>query len=255
MIKFDNDLKIFYSTKINDSFIFSGFGTRALGDGRKTGEIIDFFQKNKINFQKLVVLGQIHSVNIFFYNNLKDERKIIKIDDYDGIITNQRGVVLTVRTADCLPIIFADKKKGLIGISHQGWRGSLKKMVLRMIDNFLEQGAKKQNIIVAIGPGINQCCYNIDDDRCFQFFEEFDGYSQKVFSIKKGRKYLNLALLNFLLLLDKGIKKENIDFFPFCTACDRKNFFSYRRERKKGLSGEMFSFIIMTSEMRRMTYG
>lgn len=248
MIKFDKKLKIFYSTKINNSLFFSGFGTRALGDSRITGRIIDFFQKNKINFRKLLLLGQIHSANIFLYN-VNDGKRILKIDYYDGIITNQAGVVLTVRTADCLPIVFVEKKEGLIGISHQGWRGSLKKMVLRMIDNLFKHGAKKQNIIVVIGPGINQCCYDIDDNRYFQFFKEFEDYSDKVFSVKKGRKYLNLALLNYLLLIDKGIKKENIDFFPFCTACDRKNFFSYRRELKKGLSGEMFSFIVKTSSV------
>lgn len=244
MIKFDKNLKIFYSTKINDSIFFSGFGTRFLGDGRKMINIIDFFRKNKIDHEKIIILEQIHSVNIYFFKN-NDKREIIIVNDTDGIITRRNRMVITVRTADCLPIVFADKKEKIIGISHQGWRGSLKRMVTKMVDEMINNGADKKNIVVAIGPGINQCCYNVDLDRYYQFLETFDGYSKKVFVDKKGEKYLNLLLLNYLMLIDYGIKKENIDFFPFCTACDRKRFFSFRRDRKMGLAGEMFSFILL----------
>lgn len=244
MIKFDKNLKIFYSTKINDSIFFSGFGTRFLGDGRKMINIIDFFRKNKIDHEKIIIPEQIHSVNIYFFKN-NDKREIIIVNDTDGIITRRNRMVITVRTADCLPIVFADKKEKIIGISHQGWRGSLKRMVTKMVDEMIKNGADKKNIVVAIGPGINQCCYNVDLDRYYQFLETFDGYSKKVFVDKKGEKYLNLLLLNYLMLIDYGIKKENIDFFPFCTACDRKRFFSFRRDRKMGLAGEMFSFILL----------
>jgi YfiH family protein len=145
-------------------------------------------------------------------------------------------------TADCCPIIFAEKKEGIIGISHHGWRGSVKKFAVKIIDRMIDEGARKENINIAIGPAIGECCYDVDNDRYYEFREEFDGFTNKIFHHRGGRWHLNLAMLNYLLLLEVGIKKENIDFFPFCTKCDKDRFFSFRRDRKT-IHSEMFSFI------------
>lgn len=242
MIKYDNHLKIFYSSLINDGFYFSGFSTKELGDGRKIGVIFDFFKKNNLQFRKIVVLEQIHSANIIFFESSSNDRVFEKISDTDGIITKEKNTILVVRSADCLPLVFVEKETGIIAISHQGWRGSIKRMAQKMIDKIVEVGGKKEKIIVAFGPAIGQCCYHIDEDRYYQFKEEFDGYSDKIFSYRRGKIFLNLGLLNYLLLLEKGIDKRKIDFFPFCTKCDKKRFFSFRRDSKKDY-GEMFNFI------------
>jgi YfiH family protein len=242
MIKYDNNLKIFSSSLINDDFYFiSGFSTKALGDGRKINVIFDFFQKNKFSFKKIVVLEQIHSTNINFFNS-KTNSILEKISDTDGVITKDKETVLIVRNADCLPLVFVEKENGLIGISHQGWRGSIKRMAKKMVDKMLELGGKKEKIIVGFGPAIGQCCYHIDEERYYQFKQEFDGYSDKIFSYRQGKIFLNLSLLNYLLLLDEGVSEKNIDFFPFCTKCDKNRFFSFRRDNKKNY-GEMFNFI------------
>jgi len=243
MLTYNSDLKIFYSTLVNDNHFFSGFGTRDLGDGRNLRNIFQFLHQNKIDYKKLVVLEQIHSVNVASFNE-EGEGNLIKIEETDGVITNKKKTVLLVRTADCLPIIFVEKSAGLIGISHQGWRGSFKKMVIRIVEKMVQAGAEGKRILVAIGPGIGSCCYNIDADRYYQFLEEFDGYANKIFTVRRGKRYLNLMLFNYLLLKEAGIKEKNIDFFPFCTCCDKKRFFSFRRDKKKDY-GEMFSFVIM----------
>jgi len=116
-------------------------------------------------------------------------------------------------------------------------------MAVKMVEEMVANGGSRQSIVAAIGPGINQCCYDIDDDRYYQFLEELDGYSDKVFLVHHGNKYLNLSMLNYLQLIKAGISKKNIDYFPFCTKCDKKRFFSYRRD-KKAEFGEMFSFIM-----------
>lgn len=245
MIVFDSDLKIFYSNKINDSDYFSGFSTKELGNSLNMDNIWQFFSQNEIKYKKLVFLEQIHSANIEVFS-LDGNDHLKKIDDTDGVITKEDSVILIVRTADCLPIIFVEKSKRLIGVSHQGWRGSLKKLAIKMVDKLVDKGANKKEILVAIGPGIGACCYDIDDDRYYQFLEEFDGYSDKIFHLERGKRHLNLALLNYLLLINAGVKKENIDFFPFCTSCDKKRFFSFRRDKKKDF-GEMFSFVLRRS--------
>lgn len=242
MITYDDNLKIFTSSLINDDRYFSGFSTRYLGDGRRIDNIFRFFKENNISYRKVVIPEQIHSVNIEVFEP-KTKENFEKISETDGVITKESETVLTVVTADCSPIVFVDKVKGITGISHQGWRGSVKRMAQRMVEKIVELGTSIESIKVAIGPSIGDCCYNIDDDRYYEFKEEFDGYSDKIFHLRGGRRYLNLDLLNYLLLLEKGVKKENIDYFPFCTRCDKERFFSFRRDKKSDY-GEMFSFIL-----------
>lgn len=243
MIVYDSNAKIFYPSSINDSNYYSGFATKSLGDGKiRIENIFKFFDTNNISYKQLVIPEQIHSINIDVYNSRTNE-KLAKISETDGVITHEKELILTVVTADCCPIIFVEKNKGLIGISHQGWRGSIKRLCQKMISKIVEEGGMIDNIKIAIGPAIGDCCYNIDDDRYFEFLEEFDGYSKKIFYRRSGKWHLSLNKLNYILLLEKGIKKENIEYFPFCTKCDKNRFFSYRRE-KKSLQGEMFSFIM-----------
>jgi len=242
MILYDSDLKIFYSSLINDDKFFGGFGTRALGDGRNIDTAINFAQTNISNFKTIVIPEQIHSVNVKnFSANLIDN--VEKVSETDGIITKDVNSILTVITADCSPLIFVDKKQGIIGISHQGWRGSVKRLGQKMIKKIIEQGGKRENIIVAIGPSIGQCCYDVEDERYYQFVEEFSDFADKIFHRHQGKLHLNLALLNYLQIKEIGIEEKNIDHFPFCTRCDKKRFFSFRRNNKEDY-GEMLSFIV-----------
>lgn len=242
MILFDTNLKIFYSTLINDDRFFGGFGTKFLGDGRKTENIFNFVQANIPNFNTIVIPEQIHSTNvsIFNSNSLDNLQRILETD---GVISKDTNSVLTVITADCSPLIFVEKKQGLIGISHQGWRGSVKRLGQKMVKKIIEMGGKKEDIFVAIGPSIGQCCYDVEDERYYQFIEEFEDYADKIFHRHNGKLHLNLALLNYLQIKELGVPEKNIDHFPFCTRCDNKRFFSFRRDKKKDY-GEMLSFIV-----------
>lgn len=242
MIVFDQNLKIFYSSLVSDEKYFSGFSTRALGDGRHLETLIRFFKGNNIAYRKLVVLEQIHSINVGEYVSSGHE-DFVKIEETDGVVTREKETALTVRTGDCCPMIFVDKIAGVSGVSHQGWRGSLKKMAKKMVERMVSLGADPKNIKVAIGPTIGDCCYDVQDDRYYEFLSEFEAYADRIFHLRGGKKYLNLARLNHLLLIEAGVPDSNIDHFPFCTKCDSNRFFSFRRDRKEDY-GEMFSFII-----------
>jgi len=243
MITYDSNLKILSSSLISDDRFFAGFGSKEIGDARHLENVLNFFNYNNIFYKKIIIPEQIHSTNISFFTS-QDNEKINKIEETDGLITKDSGVILTVITGDCCPLIFVDKKLGIIGIAHLGWRGSMKRMAQKMIDQMVSAGADVNFIKVALGPSIGECCYDVDDDRYYEFVEEFDGYSEKIFHRRHGKLHLNLTLLNYLLLLEKGIKKENIDYFPFCTKCDKNRFFSFRRDKKQDY-GEMLSFIMM----------
>ncbi len=243
MIIYDPDLKAFYSTKINDDQFIAGFCTKAVGDAMKIDTVVSYLNQSGIGYKKIVIPEQIHSVNTTYFVST-GRSNIEKLEDVDGVVTRENEAVLTVRTADCIPMVFVDKKKGIIGISHQGWRGSLKKMALKMVEKMTEIGSRKEDILVAMGPSIGQCCYDVGDDRYMSFMEELDGYSEKIFILRHGKRYLDLPLLNYLLLIEAGIPRDNIDFFPFCTSCDSDRFFSFRRDNKKDY-GDMLSYVMM----------
>ncbi|MBI3366011.1 peptidoglycan editing factor PgeF [Candidatus Roizmanbacteria bacterium] len=227
---------------INDSRTISAFGTKFLGDARHPEKIFQALKELNVSYRKIIIPEQIHSTNISVFE-LQNPSEIEKLSETDGVITKEDTVVLTVITGDCVPMIFSDKKTGTIGISHQGWRGTLKKMVRKMINKMQEMKSKKEDIFVAIGPSIGVCCYDISDDRYYTFMSELDGYSGKIFFSYNGKRHLNIPLLNYLLLTEAGIPEKNIDSFPFCTKCDAERFFSFRRDGKKDY-GEMLSFIV-----------
>ncbi len=242
MITYDPNQKIFTSTLINNDSYISGFGTKLLGDARHVERIFQALKALNISYKTVVIPEQIHSVNVKVVDS-KETIEVEKIADTDGVITKQNDVVLTVVTGDCVPIVYCAKKAGVIGISHQGWRGSLKKMVQKMVKKMLDLGCKTEDIFAAIGPSIGVCCYDVNDERYYTFLSELDGYSKKIFFSYLGKRHLNMPLLNYLLLTEAGIPKKNIDFFPFCTRCDSERFFSFRRDEKKDY-GEMLSFIV-----------
>lgn len=242
MITYDSELKIFYSTKINDSRFSCGFSTKLIGDARNTSAILDFSAKNYSSVKSVVILDQIHSANIAIFTP-PNPHNIEKIEETDGVITNLKNIFLSVQTADCVPMVVVDKASGIIGISHQGWRGSLKRLPQKMVKEMVRFGAKKEAVVVALGPSIGQCCYHIDEDRYHDFLDEFEQYADEIFQYRGGKYFLNLSRLDFLLLLEGGVNRSNIDFFPFCTSCDKQRFYSNRRDRIKEY-GEMVSFVI-----------
>jgi YfiH family protein len=234
----------FLSSLLDNASLTSGFTTREAGDGRNIDTVISNLRINQVIFKKLVVAEQIHSANVERYES-HDNQIVEVVPETDGIVTAEKGVLVMVRTADCIPILYADIGTGIIAVSHNGWRGTLKRISAKIIDTMTEQGAKREQIIAAIGPGIGLCCYDIDEERYYTFMEEFES-DLGAFSIRGGRRHLNLSKMNFEILKMSGVKAEHIDFFPFCTSCNKNTFFSYRRNHKKHPEqfGEMFSYIV-----------
>jgi len=245
MIQLEPIYQIMESGLLSGNGTWAGTSTRVLGDGRKIETLRAFASTSPLPVKKIVVLGQIHSANIAMTDPLWTG-PLEKIEDTDGVICSEDDTLLVIRTADCIPMLFLDKKNHLIAASHQGWRGSLKSLPVKIIREMVGAGSSLADIRVMIGPGIGPCCYGVDDDRYMAFMEEFDSGFSRIFTRKKGIHHLNLLLLNYMLLVREGLRQDQIEFFPFCTSCDSSRFFSFRRDYKKNPSqfGEMFTFII-----------
>lgn len=222
MIKTDNIHNFLFSTHIHSSSISSGFTTK------QTPELASIFTSHTH-----IGVRQIHSDSIWHADSEPEKSA-------DGIITAKTNVLLYVKTADCVPMLYADKRKKIIGVSHQGWRGTLLRLPQKMVRAFEDKGANTKDIVVAIGPAIGACCYKIYGERKSLFAGEFGSITERIFIEQKNETYLNLLYLNYLQLIECGISKKNIDFFPFCTRCDAQRFYSYQR---KDMEDEMVGFI------------
>lgn len=193
-----------------------------------------FLKKFKIEPCNLVTLKQIHSNKVYIVNDTFPRTLY-----GDGLITPKKKICLGIFTADCLPIFIFDPKKEIIGLLHAGWRGTLKKISKKAILIFKKLGSLPKDILVYIGPSICGNCYLVDEERVKIFSLKFSSFKNKIFKKKNNRYFLDLRLLNKLILIKEGVPHFNIQVSKICTFSN-KNYFSFKREGKK-LSGEMLS--------------
>ena len=154
----------------------------------------------------------------------------------DGLLTRGRGLALLIRTADCVPVFFLDRKVGAAGICHAGWRGARQGIVGKMIEGFAQEfGSKNESIQAAIGPAIREMCYEVGP--------EFEGYFPGRVRLKGRRRFFDLVGVLKEQLSQAGIRSEAISDCGFCTACSVDRFFSARREGTE--TGRLISAIVL----------
>ncbi len=158
----------------------------------------------------------------------------------DAVITREKGVLIGVKAADCVPILLYEREKGVVGAVHAGWRGTaagiLKKAIRTIIDRYSGEG---RNIAVGIGPSIKGCCYAVDHDVVDAVVRET---GEGRYCSKKGDKYyLDLPSANKEQALSFGVPSENIWLSDSCTFCNPDRFYSYRYS--KGSTGRQAGFI------------
>ena len=158
---------------------------------------------------------------------------------YDGLITNEKNLLLCTVEADCLPVYFYDPVKEVIAMVHSGWKGTVKKIsevtIKKMESTF---GCRPQDLLVAIGPHICKDCYEVGADMFEEFSRSFDQQDlQKIFIQKNQEKYLlNLQEAVKLTLTGNGVPASNIFSSGICTLHSRiqgYSFCSYRRTKSK----------------------
>jgi len=199
-----------------------------------------FLKALGIDYNDLVCMRQVHQNRVIRLTTKDKGKGSVSFEDAlpncDGIITNQKGFPLSVLSADCLPIFLYDLKNSIIGILHAGWRGTYKNIVKKAL-HLMKRNFKTEakNLIVALGPAIRSCCYEVGD--------EFRQYFPNRLSKRDGRFYLDLVDVNKKLLIQLGVRNKNILDSNICTSCQNKNFFSYRKEGS--LAGRMMSLIML----------
>ncbi|NWF93809.1 MAG: peptidoglycan editing factor PgeF [Syntrophaceae bacterium] len=185
---------------------------------------------------RLVLLRQSHQDQILWVR--EPLTALAHRLEYDAMITDCPNIFLGILTADCLPIFVADRKRKVIAAIHSGRAGTglgiTTKVLRRMKTEF---GCLSENLLIALGPSIGPCCYEIDAK---VFRPEWES-----FSIPKGggRWNVDLVAINIDQMKKEGIREEQIFRIDLCTSCHRELFFSYRGE---GQTGRQLSFIGIT---------
>lgn len=184
----------------------------------------------------------------------------------DGLITTERGLLLAIQTADCIPVLVADQKLRVVAAFHAGWRGTVKRIVELGVGKMrLEFRSKPENLIAAIGPGIGACCYPVGEEvlSAFEsqfayarglFCEVFDSYPVRtrypmLFLTKRApghspigpQLHLDLIEANRRQLLSAGLSPKKIHVVGGCTNCRTDLFYSHRAAQ--GHAGRMMSVI------------
>lgn len=158
--------------------------------------------------------------------------------DADASVTGQPGTVLAIETADCLPVLIVDPIRRRVAAAHAGWRGTAARVARSAVRAMVEAGSRADDLLVALGPSIGPCCYEVGPE-----VEAAFGPSGAGFFVAgaAGRKHLDVAAANRAQLDEAGIAASRIDSVNHCTKCREDLFFSYRRDGAH--AGRMISVV------------
>ncbi|MEF9952680.1 MAG: peptidoglycan editing factor PgeF [Clostridium sp.] len=179
----------------------------------------------------IAYLHQVHGEDVHIVNRNNYSNIVGK--DGDAIITNEKNIPIGVFTADCVPILLYDKKNKVAAAIHAGWRGVVSKILTNTISKMnSEFGTSSKDIIMAVGPFIGSCCFEVSSD----IIDKFNYYEKK-----DNRYFVNLYKEVENEALENNIPIDNIDYLNMCTVCNSHIFHSYRKE--SGKTGRIGSFI------------
>ncbi len=199
--------------------------------------------------QDFVLSDQTHTANVRKVTEEDRGKGIVYQKDYcdvDGLITNERHIVLATFYADCVPLFLVDKKHRAIGLSHSGWKGTAGRMgehtLLAMREAY---GTNPEDVEIGIGPSICKDCYEVGEDVTEAFAAGFpDKVRKDILFAKGGGKYhLDLWKANEYIFRMAGVPKEQISVTDICTCCNPNYLFSHRASQ--GKRGNLGAFLCL----------
>ncbi len=156
----------------------------------------------------------------------------------DALVSAQEGTAIGVRTADCAPVLLEDPDGHQVAAVHAGWRGVIAEILPKAVEALCRRGARPASLRAAVGPCIQRCCFEVDEDLGARFERRF---GSTVLVREPGRRpRVDLPGALAVQLEALGISSDRRELFRACTHCDGR-FFSHRRDR--GVTGRHFSFI------------
>lgn len=178
---------------------------------------------------RLVTVHQVHSADALFADAPWPDDARPKAD---AIVTDRPGLALGILTADCTPILFADRQAGVIGAAHAGWKGAFGGVIESTIDLMERHGADRGRIAAAIGPVIARKSYEVDE-AFLRRFAEADPNNDRFFSPgREGHHQFDLEAYVLARLAAAGITRA--EALGLDTYSEPERFYSYRRATHRG---------------------
>jgi YfiH family protein len=176
------------------------------------------------------------------------------IADTDGMVTDIPDIPLVVLVADCAALSLYDPVKGVIGVAHAGWRGTVAGIAVVMVETMKEAfGTRPSDLIAGIGPSIGPCCYEVGGDVVDGVHDRHPDIAGRVIIADERTAApsarLDLWTANFLQLTAAGVREDRIEVAGLCTSCHRDVFYSHRAE--DGRTGRFASLIMLHAKTHR----
>ena len=183
---------------------------------------------------------QVHSADVICATAPRPDTESVR--QADIILTDKPELTLYMRFADCVPILFHDPRKGVIGVAHAGWVGTLRDVATATIKAMAKQyGSNPADIVAGIGPSIGPDHYEVGSDVILQVMQKFGDESEQLLQSHNGKIHFDLWKTNRLLLEKASVEK--IEVAEICTACNTGDWFSHRAE--KGRTGRFGALITL----------
>ena len=189
---------------------------------------------------RLVTVYQVHSPDCVIVTDPWDEQG--ERPHADALVTDRPGLILGIVTADCAPVLFADRDAGVIGAAHAGWKGAHGGVIESTVAAMVQLGARRDRIVAAIGPCIGQPSYEVGED----FRANFAPEDAQFFIPGKAGHY-QFALEHYVERQLRRAGVGTIDPLGLDTYSDPQRFYSYRRATHEGAAnyGRQFSLIAL----------
>lgn len=215
-----NNIVYGFSNKDDGSMRVTAGDPKEYAENKKNREM--FFERGGIGVSQVVTADLRHSAKVVVVEK-NDAGGTVQ--ETDGLVTTVKDLFLSVTSADCIPLYLFDGS-GVVGIAHAGWRGVVRGIITNIVSVMIENGAKKETILAGIGPGIQKCHFEIQNNVLGHFKQYQDAVIRH-----DGKIFVDLPAIIACQLDVLGIPLAQIDISDQCTCCIEQEYFSYRRDK------------------------
>jgi YfiH family protein len=188
-----------------------------------------FFTARRLADDNIIAAHLVHGTRVAVVN----QSSAGFILDTDALITNETGIALTITGADCFPVYFEEKRKGIIGIAHCGWRGIVAGIIPNIIQEIVKLGGTIEDIYMTIGPGICKNHFEVQS-------KDLESFADFPTAIVSGETVtVNLKKIIIEQARAQGMPRKHMTEQKECTYCDDEKYFSYRRDKPEVLQTQV----------------
>ncbi|RKH54148.1 peptidoglycan editing factor PgeF [Corallococcus aberystwythensis] len=183
-------------------------------------------------------VSQVHGDTVLEARGEADEVLRPTLGEADALWTQGEGSWVAVGTADCVPVLIVDPRGRRVAAVHSGWKGTDLEISARTVEALVARGSRPEDLLAAVGPCIQACCYEVSPELGDRFRARFGPDTVR----EGGKPHLDLPHAVKSSLLKAGLRPAQVDVLQACTACDRDRFFSHRRDA--GRTGRHLNYVL-----------